>query len=93
MLGKINGINPISNMTRIEETVRTKTVTGSDSISISSDAEKMSQLLALREKVAQAPEIRLDKVEEVMNQMKNPDYINDTVLSEVADRLMEIFKI
>lgn len=93
MLGKINGINPISNMTRIEETVRTKTVTGSDSISISSDAEKMSQLLALREKVAQAPDIRQDKVEEVMNQMKNPDFINDTVLSAVADKLMEIFKI
>lgn len=80
-------------MTRIEETVRTKTVTGSDSISISSDAEKMSQLLALREKVAQAPDIRQDKVEEVMNQMKNPDFINDTVLSAVADKLMEIFKI
>ena len=66
---------------------------GKGTLSISSDAEKMSQLLALREKVAQAPDIRLDKVEEVMNQMKNPDYINDTVLSEVADRLMEIFKI
>lgn len=93
MLGKINGISPISNMNRIEETVKTKTVIGSDSVSISSDAEKMSQLLALREKVAQAPDIRQDKVEEVMNQMKNPDFINDTVLSAVADKLMEIFKI
>lgn len=93
MLGKISGINPISNMSRIEETVKTKTVIGSDSVSISSDAEKMSQLLALREKVAQAPDIRQDKVEEVMNQMKNPDFINDTVLSAVADKLMEIFKI
>ncbi len=80
-------------MNRIEETVKTKTVIGSDSVSISSDAEKMSQLLALREKVAQAPDIRQDKVEEVMNQMKNPDFINDTVLSAVADKLMEIFKI
>ena len=76
MLGKINGINPISN-----------------TISISSDAEKMSRLHALREKVAQTPDIRQDKIDEVMNQMKNPDFINDKVLSVVADKLMEIFKI
>ncbi len=93
MLGKINGINPISNTTRIEETVKTKSVAGSDSISISSDAEKMSRLHALREKVAQTPDIRQDKIDEVMNQMKNPDFINDKVLSVVADKLMEIFKI
>ena len=53
----------------------------------------MSRLHALREKVAQTPDIRQDKIDEVMNQMKNPDFINDKVLSVVADKLMEIFKI
>lgn len=93
MLGKINGINPIQNTNRINEPIRKQMVSGSDSISISSDAERMSQLLALQEKVAQAPDIRQDKVDEVMNQIKNKNYINDTALSAVADRLMELFRI
>lgn len=93
MLGNVGRINPITSTGMTNDVVKAKPAKPSDSISISTDAEKMSQLLALQEKVAQTPDIRQDKIDEVMNKMKNPDFINDEVLSFVADRLMEIFKI
>ena len=38
-----------------------------------------------------APDVRADRVAEVMQKMKDPSYINKSVVDLVADRLMDVY--
>ena len=42
-------------------------------------------------KVRAAPDLRMDKVEEAKRKLQDPDYINDTVVNSVADKIMGAF--
>lgn len=92
MIDKIGGINPLNN---IQNTRRSnepsKYDAGSDSISVSEEAQKMAEAYYLKEVADESPDIRADLVAQIKEKIKDPSYLNADVISSAADRLMTSF--
>ena len=92
----IDAIGPINNYNNIQK-INNKKPTGetesSDSVSISKEALDMAEKNKIMEILKNTPDIREDKIKEVKEKMKDPDYINDTVTDTLADQMMDLFKI
>ncbi|MBP7552179.1 MAG: flagellar biosynthesis anti-sigma factor FlgM [Spirochaetes bacterium] len=92
----IGGIGPINNYNeyqKITKKEKTEKVFTSDSVNISQEAISKADTKRAMEIVKNAPDVRLDKIAELKERMKNPNYINDTIISGVADKIMDVFKI
>jgi negative regulator of flagellin synthesis FlgM len=90
----INGIGPIDPLqpnkksgqnNRVNQTIE------GDSISLSSEALKKGELYRALELVSAAPDIRVDRIEELKQKINDPSYINDAIINATAGRLMDIW--
>ena len=89
----IGPIDPISKLTKSHKTHKAEKADPKDSINISADAKTMGEVYKIAEQVKAADDIRWDRVEEVKEKLKDPNYINDTVVDDVADSIMKLFDI
>lgn len=89
----IGPIDPISKLTKGHKTHHTEKSGAKDSINISADAKTMGEVYKIAEQVKAADDIRWDRVAEVKEKLKDPNYINDTVLNDTADSIMKLFDI
>lgn len=92
----IGGIGPINNYNeyqKITKKEKTEKVLTSDSVNISQEAISKADTKRAMEIVKNAPDVRLDKIAELKERMKDPNYINDTIIGSVADKIMDVFKI
>lgn len=62
-----------------------------DSVSLSDEAKLKAELYQATEQVRSTEDIRADRVAEVKQKLDDPSYIDNAVLSTVADRLMDVF--
>ena len=92
-IDKLGSINPIQNYNKTDKPVKSSYKTENDSISVSSEARAMGELYQAAEAVRLTPDIRMDRVEEVRRKMDDPNYINDAVISTVADKIIDMFEI
>ena len=92
-IDKLGSINPIQNYNKNEKLGKASPKAERDSISVSSEARSMGELLQVAEAVRKVPEVRTDRVDEVRAKLNNPDYINDTVINNVADKILDMFNI
>jgi negative regulator of flagellin synthesis FlgM len=90
---RLGPIDPVSKYNKPEKTQRPAEGQGKDSIAFSDEARMKAELYRATEQVRQVSDVRLDRVAEVKKKLEDPNYINDKVLSGVADRLMEMFDI
>jgi negative regulator of flagellin synthesis FlgM len=63
----------------------------SDSISVSAEAKELSEVYYALEAAGTAPDVRADRVAEVLEKLKDPSYINKSVVDLVADRIMDAY--
>jgi anti-sigma28 factor (negative regulator of flagellin synthesis) len=92
MIDKIGGINPLNNLQNTRRTNETSKVSsGSDSISVSEEAQKMSEAYYLKEVAAETPDIRMDLVAQIKEKIKDPSYLNSDTISSAADHVMESY--
>ena len=92
MIDKIGGINPLNNLQNTRRTNETTNVSaGSDSISVSEEAKKMSEAYYLQEIAADTPDVRADRIAQVKEKIKDPSYLNPETISSTADIIMESF--
>ncbi len=89
----IGPIDPISKLTKSHRTHKADKTDPKDSINISADAKTMGEVYKIAEQVKAADDIRWDRVAEVKEKLKDPNYINDKVVDEVADSVMKLFDI
>lgn len=89
----IGPIDPISKLTKNHRTHKADKADPKDSINISADAKTMGEVYKIAEQVKAADDIRWDRVAEVKEKLKDPNYINDKVVDEVADSVMKLFDI
>ena len=89
----IGPIDPISKLSKGHKAQQTSKVGEKDSINISSDAKTMGEVYKIAEQVRAADDIRWDRVAEVKEKLKDPNYINDTIVDDVADSIMKLFDI
>lgn len=92
-IDKIGNINNINGYNKINKTNSTDKLKDGDSVSISKEALNKAEQAKIMEIVNNAPDVRIDRINEVKEKLKDPNYINDTLINSVADKIMDSFKI
>lgn len=91
MIDRLGGIDPLKNVQNTQKPGRVNGTAKSDSISVSAEAKELSEAYSAMEAANASPDVRADRVAEVMQKIKDPSYINKSVVDMVADRLMDVY--
>ena len=92
-IDKLGPIDPVSKFNKTNKTERTVKNEKPDSINISEDAKSMSEVFKAAEEVKKTADIRLEKISEIKEKLKDPNYINDSVINSVAESIIDSFGI
>ncbi len=85
--------DPVSKPKKTERPARAEKTSAADAVNVSIGAKEKAEIYNATEAAKSAPDLRLDRIEEVKKKLDDPTYITDKVISELADRLMEVFKV
>ena len=85
--------DPVSKPKKTERPARAEKTSAADSINVSVGAKEKAEIYNATEVAKSAPDLRMDRIEEVKKKLDDPTYITNEVISELADRLMEVFKV
>ncbi len=90
---RLGPIDPIQRFNQANKAAKPQAKPGTDSVSFSDEARLKAELYQLSEQVRSVSEVRADRIAEVKRKLEDPNYINDTVIESVADRIMDSFGI
>lgn len=90
-IDKLGPIDSISKYNKTEKVSRPEQQKPSDSISFSEEAKSKGEVYKATEEAKLAPEVRMDRVEEVRKKLEDPSYIDDAVVESVADSVLDVF--
>ncbi len=88
MIEKLGAIEPLKNLRKTQKMKQVEKLDASDSINVSPEAQKMSEVYLAIETAKAAPDIREDKIAEVMKKFEDPKYM-DSVLDLAADKIID----
>ena len=88
-IDRIGSIDPIQPGKKPGRAEHASGSSKTDSINISSEAQKKAEIFRAQELAASAPEIRSERVAELKERINDPSYINDKVINATADRLID----
>jgi negative regulator of flagellin synthesis FlgM len=88
---RLGPTDPIQNSKANARVGRGEKADRADSINLSSEAQEMGELYQATEAAKAAPDVRADRVAELKAKINDPSYIDQAVVSLVADRVMEQF--
>lgn len=92
MIDRLRGIIPVPNTNNSQETQNKGSIGDtSDTIQVSLEAKEMAELYMVSELVAASPDVRAERIAEVKEKIKDPSYINETVVNSTADRILDAF--
>jgi negative regulator of flagellin synthesis FlgM len=89
MIDRISSIDPIQPEKKPGGAAKTREIPDTDSINISEEAVRRAEEQRAIEMVKAAPDVRMDRVEELRAKINDPSYINEKVLQATADRLLD----
>jgi len=89
-LGPVDPVSKFNKSSRAEKAVPKEK---NDAVNVSDEARNMSEIYKVAAEVKAAPDVRLDRVEEVKLKLQDPNYIDDKVLNSVAEEIMKSFGI
>jgi negative regulator of flagellin synthesis FlgM len=88
----INGVNNVTQVTNVRNLRKTessaKVDRDVDSISVSAEAKEMAEAYYLEKVANETPDVRADRVAEVKEKLKDPNYLNDAVIKSAADKFL-----
>jgi negative regulator of flagellin synthesis FlgM len=90
-IDRIGAPDPIQPGKKPGRNERVRESSEADSISLSSEAVEKSERYKAIELVSAAPDIRMDRVEELRQKINDPAYLNERILNATADNIMESF--
>ena len=88
-IDRLNSVDPIRDPQKPSLGGKAGKADGGDSIAISSDAAQKAELYKALEIAKAAPDTRADRIAELKARINEPSYIDDTVLSGTADRIID----
>ncbi len=88
---RLGPLEPVAKQNKANRTAKPAKKGGADSIDISSDAKTMGEVYQAAETVKAAPDVRMDRIQEVKEKLKDPSYINDKIVDSVADSVLDLF--
>jgi negative regulator of flagellin synthesis FlgM len=90
-IDRIGAPDPIQPGKKPGRSDRVRESSEADSISLSSEAVEKSELYKAVELVSAAPDVRMDRIEELRQKINDPTYLNERILDVTADKIMESF--
>lgn len=86
MINSINNVSQVNNVQNLRKNENVSKVSQDvDSIDFSADAKE----IYFMEKVAkETPDVRADRIAEIKEKIKDPNYLNDTIINSAADKFL-----
>jgi negative regulator of flagellin synthesis FlgM len=92
-INRINPLETLNSVTKSEAVKQASPTNRGESITISTSTGSTEELLAIRTMALSAPDVREDKIAEIRAKLANPNYINDTLLNNTADKIIEFYRL
>ncbi len=89
MIDKLGSLDPIKQYNKTGKIDRPNEIKAKDSIEVSAEARAKSEVFMATEAARAAPDVRIDLVDAVKLKIQNPDYINDAILTAVAEGILK----
>ena len=89
MINGVNGVNPLNhgqNLRKTENAAKVKS--SSDTVSVSPEAEKMAEAYYMDKIAQETPDVRADRIAEIKEKIKDPNYLSDSVIKSAADNFL-----
>lgn len=90
-IDRLGSIDPLKNYNKTDKAAKVVKNDKADSIEVSREAKAQAELFSAREIARNAPEVRMDRVEEMKVKLQNPDYINSAILESTAEGILKSF--
>ena len=88
-IDRLNSLDPIREAQKPNSAGQSQRGGKGDSIAISSDAAAKAELFKALEVAKASPDVRADRVAEVKARLQDPSYVNDSLLSMTADKIVD----
>lgn len=89
MIDKIGGVAPLNNVQNTRRTNGAENYKPSlDSINVSEEAKEAARAYYLNQVAEETPDVRADRIAEVKERIKDPNYLNAAVISATAEHIM-----
>jgi negative regulator of flagellin synthesis FlgM len=91
----INRINPLEAVNQAAKNDKVQHSAKSErpeSISVSEQAREVAELRRVRDLALTAPD-REDKIAEIKAKLNDPNYINEKLIGDTADRIIEFYRL
>jgi negative regulator of flagellin synthesis FlgM len=92
-IDRIGIVDPLQNGKKADRIENVRRKADTDSVSFSSEAVEKGDLYQAVELVSAAPDVRIDRIEELKRKINDPSYINDAIIGSTAERIMDAFGI
>lgn len=90
IIDRLSGINPLQNLNKSASKNAPAKLDSNDSVQISQDAIAMGELYAIAEQVKMAPDIRQDRVNDILKAIEeDPNFFSNEKLESVANKILE----
>ncbi len=90
IIDRLGGIDPLKNVQNTQKAAQKSAyVQGRDSITVSAEAQEMAEAYYASEVAAQTPDVRMDKIAEIKEKIKDPNYITSAMVDVAAERFMD----
>ncbi len=90
---RLGPVDPVQRYSQADKTKAKDSRPQNDSVAFSDEAKLKAEMLRVSEQVRQAPDVRLDRIEEVRQKLEDPDYIDNRVVEHVAEQIMDMFNL
>ncbi len=89
MIGKLDGLTPVNNVQNTKRTeAKQDSLSFADTINVSDEAKAAAEAYYLNQVAEETPDVRADLVASIKEKIKDPNYLNQAVISSTADRLL-----
>lgn len=89
MINGVNNVTQVNNVQNLRKTENTGKVSRDvDSISVSAEAKEMAEAYYLEQVAKETPDVRADKIAELKEKIKDPNYLNNAVINSAADKFL-----
>lgn len=91
MVDRVGSVDQIQSGKKPQKADHVRHKADSDTVALSSEAVEKADLYRAIEIVSSADDVRADRIAELKQKIKDPNYINETVVKATADRIMTAF--
>ena len=89
MINGVSNVTQVNNVQNLRKTENTAKVTeSSDTVTVSREAKEMAEIYFMDKVAAETPDVRADKIAEIREKIKDPSYLNDSIINSAADKFL-----